>query len=69
MENYNYLIVGSGLLRYINNRKILNIIIATHSHQIHKEIVNILNSSRFNILINEGYGTIDGDGYIYVKVK
>lgn len=57
------------LIEYINNRKILNIIIATHSHQIHQEIVNILNSSRFNILINEGYGTIGGDGYIYAKIK
>lgn len=57
------------LIEYINNRKILNIIIATHSHQIHQEITNILNTSNYEIIINEDYGSLGGDGYIYAKIK
>ncbi len=57
------------LIEYINNRKILNIVIATHSHQIHQEITNILNTSNYEIIINEDYGSVGGDGYIYSKIK
>ena len=57
------------LIEYINNRKILNIVIATHSHQIHQEITNILNTSNYEIIINEDYGSVGGDGYIYAKIK
>ena len=57
------------VFEYINNRKILNIVIATHSHQIHQEITNILNTSNYEIIINEDYGSVGGDGYIYAKIK
>jgi len=51
------------------NKKILNIVIATHSYEIHKEIITILNTNNYEIIINEDYGTIGGDGYIYAKIK
>ena len=57
------------IIEYISNKKILNIIIATHSVQIHQEIISILNTNNYEVIINQGYGTIGGDGYIYAKVK
>lgn len=56
------------IIEYLNSKKILNIIIATHSEQIHQEIVKVLNDNSYKIEINEGYGTIGGDGYIYARV-
>ena len=57
------------IIKYINNKKILNMVIATHSYTIHKEIIDILNTSNYEIIINEDYGSIGGDGYIYAKLK
>ena len=57
------------IIEYVNNKKILNIVIATHCYEIHKEIITILNTNNYEIIINEDYGTIGGDGYIYAKIK
>lgn len=54
--------------KYIGNKKILNIIIATHSEKIHQDIIGILKSNSYNVIINQGYGAIGGDGYIYSKI-
>jgi hypothetical protein len=54
--------------KYIGNKKILNIIIATHSEKIHQEIIGILKANSYNVIINQGYGAIGGDGYIYSKI-
>lgn len=43
-----------------------NIVIATHSPEIHKYIIKELENTH-SILINEPFGSIGGDGYIYGK--
>ena len=52
------LLLIKDLIKYITNKKILNIIIATHSEEIHQKIINILNTSNYEIIINEDYGTV-----------
>ncbi len=53
---------------YLKSKKIINLVVATHSSQIHEEIINILKSYEYKILIESEYGSIGGDGYIYAKI-
>lgn len=59
------------LMYYISDMlisgKVINLFIATHSDNIHSEIVDILRSNNYNILINEPFGAIGGDGLLYAK--
>jgi FkbM family methyltransferase len=61
------------LIFYISSlfesKKILNIVIATHSQYIHKEIENFLLKNEYNIMINYPFGSLGGDGYIFAKNK
>ena len=54
LENYNFVLT----------EKIDNIIVATHSHQIHDSIKEILENTGFKILKNMKYGSVGGDGML-----
>ncbi len=57
----------NNLLPLLQEKKILNIVIATHSQEIHNSIINTLAQCGYANIININYGGMGGDGYIYSK--
>ncbi len=53
----------------LSKRKILNLVIATHSQSIHSRILEILTENGFDILINNNLGAMGADGHIYANLK
>lgn len=53
----------------ISDKKIISFVIATHSESIHIELIRKLYYSGYDIKINEAYGSIGGDGFIYAILK
>jgi hypothetical protein len=59
----------SKLVPYLlDNFKVLNYVVATHSSRIHDGIVNQLKAAGFEIIDNERFGSVGGDGYIYARL-
>ena len=56
------------LTNLIDNKKIKNFVIGTNSEYIHNKLITFLSLS-YNIIINEIYGSVGGDGFIYCKLK
>lgn len=48
--------------------RILNMVVATHSHDIHANIIKRLTEANYQIVDNEKFGSVGGDGYIYGKL-
>ncbi len=50
---------------WILDSKIKNIIVATHSNEIHNKLLQIFADFNFNIVSNEPFGTVGGDGMLF----
>ena len=52
---------------WILEKKIKNIIVATHSVDIHSKLEKIFNEFGFKIIENRPYGTVGGDGMLIIN--
>lgn len=48
--------------------RVLNFVVATHSHEIHKTVLMRLIDAKYMIIDNERFGSVGGDGYIYATM-